>query len=149
MNKGFTLIELLIYLSLFSVFISTSVVVAFYLLQTSSTTDKRIAELKVEQYIFSRINWIFNSKVDVLVPDPDVVSNELLVQKNAEVIEVRHKEQKIMMRKNGAEWICMHDEEIKIPEFWVIIEASGTLQKATVWLRIGDKYATSTYFLLP
>lgn len=130
MNKGFTLIEILLYIALYSLLVATVTVAAFDLIQSSQKAKAKIADLRSVHHLFSRIQFLLNSRVEILSPVLYGESDILMVRRDGKEIEITGES------LGAEEFRVMHETVKNAPVIHVVFTLHG-------------RQATSTYFLLP
>lgn len=149
MNKGFTLIEIVIYLALFLVLVTSMVLSSIELLSSSENTRTEVEFAREELKIISKIQWIFNSNVDVLAPLLDSSDNILLVQKGSQTIELKHLDSSLFMRINAEDWSKINSDWSEIADFNVGFRNNQILKEVVIMFAVNGRHATSTHYLLP
>jgi len=76
---GFTLFEVLIYIGLFSIIMFGALVGAFQIIDSSVDTRQRVALEQEAHFIFRKIDFLLNGRVNVTDPSRGNISNILTV----------------------------------------------------------------------
>lgn len=89
MKRGFTLIDCVIYMSLFSIIISSGVVISAAMIHSMKKLHTHIVSMREIDFVFRKIGWMFDGNNMVYVPKQNTSSEYLKVSKSGRIYEIK------------------------------------------------------------
>ncbi len=151
-RKGFTLIETIVYIALLSFMLGGVFSVAYDLIESSSRQSQSIAVDEELNFLFRKIDWVLSGVSHIDAPRDSRVSDTLTIQKShflENPLTITLHDGLLLFSKNYKEAIPLNSESVKIDSasFSYIRPVSGGPAGINVVLQIGNRFATSTYYV--
>jgi prepilin-type N-terminal cleavage/methylation domain-containing protein len=134
-HSGFTLIECLIHLAIFGVFMTGLIVVLGNLNYRLVERERDFVELRDQQFIFDKVEWLLNVADTVTVVD----MSTLELQLESETLQLVHTSGRLYILSTGRAPEPISPTYITIEDFTVTEETLSSNRHVTVSYTIDNK----------
>ena len=149
-TKAFSLIETIIYITLFSLIISSLFLIIQFAFNNSENVNSKILVREETNFLMAKFDWIFNGSFGVVVPSVSQPESQMLsLLKYGDIkTDVRLKEGKLEMKEDSSsDFVQISSSNFVVSDLYFKLIHSGDDKIGLEFgFRVDDLFSSSTFY---